>query len=169
MSFIITTNTNSNTSPDPAQGGNAVTGPANTGHDVTNTFAAFNGNVTKSCKWSGFLNPTNPGIKTQVQLKLEYTEDGSINAPGASTFRLQYSIDGGSNWITIFTHVDVTSPSGTLTETVILDRTQDLTLVQVRDRMTAAGNGDPGGSASLDTSISNIRIETTFFSPAFLD
>lgn len=155
MSTALTVNPTSNTSPDPGFGGSAVTTPINTGHGstVTSDGAGAPGSVTKSCLWSGF--PANTRKKINVILKVDWTEDGSLGADGTSSFLIQYSLNGGSSFTNLLLHSDVTSSSSG-TASIALPNNQDFTQVQVKDRMIAAGGTT---SASITTSISNVRIE----------
>lgn len=158
MSFF-TLNTTVNETPDTTQGGLAVTGVTNTGHGSTTSSAAFNGSQSKTARWSGF--PAGPsGQILQAVLKVDWTEDGSEAAPGTNQFRIQYSINGGGAWITLRNDTGITAPTSG-TESVTLSNAQDLTQVQVRDLMKANGGGAPEGSASITTTISQVRIEVT--------
>src|SRR5215475_4416644 len=154
---LFTFNPTANTTPDPGQGGLAVTGNINTGHGSTNVSAAFNGSQTKTCVWQTFS--AGPGGQiTSVTLKFDWSENGSIAGAGTSLFQVQYSINGGAGYTTIFGHANVTSLTNS-SSSVSLSAGQDLTQVRVRDLLNAAGNGDVAGTADLTTSVSNIRIE----------
>ena len=76
-------------------------------------------------------------------------------ADGTNSFRVEYSTNGGGAWNTVFSHPDITSPTSSSSE-VTLSNSQDLTQVQVRDRLFAAGNT---GSASVTASVSNVQVE----------
>jgi len=154
--MIVTRQPTSNTSPDPGQGGGAVTGPVNTGHASTVcSDAPGGGNTTKSCIWAGFSNVV--GQKSSIKLKLDYTETGSI-PDGTNEFRIEYSVNGGGAWSTIIDHSDISSSSGTVSVEVALSNGQDISQVQVRDFLLAGANTLV---ASVTTSISNIRIDVT--------
>jgi hypothetical protein len=152
MSTITRTPT-AHSTPDAGQGGSAVSGDTDTGHGSTTTSQVANGTSTKSCIWTTFLIVTQQ-IKS-IKLKFDYTEDGLI-AEGSTSFRVQYSLNGGGSFNTIFTHVDVNAPNSASVEVNIPP--QDVTQIQVRDRMQATSTADPGG-VSITTSISNIQLE----------
>src|SRR5262245_32186726 len=58
QSSVVTVYPTSNTTPDPSQGGSAVTGASNTGHSSTQALSENGGFVDKSCRWFSF--PTAP-------------------------------------------------------------------------------------------------------------
>jgi hypothetical protein len=153
---LITKQPTSNTTPDPAQGGIAVTTPSNTGHAATTASQVGAGSQTKSCLWTT-IGAGPGGTLTSVTLKVDWSENGAIANGGANGFRIQRSIDGGGAWTDVFNHLNVTS-STTSTSQVALSTSQDLTLVQVRVRLQASGSG-VGDSGSVTASVSNIRIE----------
>jgi len=162
-----TINPTSNTTPDAGQGGLAVTGNINTGHGSTLTTAAT-GTVTKSCIWTTFPAFTTP--IASMALKFDWTEDGTVvvgTGSASNSFRVQYSINGGGAWNDVFTHSNVTSP-GNGSSSVALTLPQDTTQVQVRDRMQATATADLSDSASITTTISNIRLEVTTTDAALL-
>jgi len=146
---VVTVNPSANQTPDPGQGGLAVNGNINTGHGST-IAGASNGRVqSKSCKWTGFQSVS--GQITAITLKFEWSADVDI----FSFFRTEYSIDGGSNWVTVFQLQGTGASSGS--ESVMLSPSQNISLVQVRDKLTAAA--PVGEAAGVAASISNIRIE----------
>jgi hypothetical protein len=157
----LTVNPTSNTTPDPAQGGNAVTGNVNTGHGSTITTQAGAGTATKSCIWTGFPATGDGGAVVSMTLKFDWTEDGSVivgTGSASNSFRVQYSVNGGGAFTTVFQHADVVAPASS-SSSVSITLPQDVTQVQVRDRMQATATADVSDSASITTSISNIRIE----------
>ena len=152
---IIVRQPTSNETPDSGQGGDAVTGAINTGHDVTVTSdPPTPGSATKSCRWFGFAAV--PGEVLSAKLKLDWTEDGSI-PDGSNSFRIQYSVNGGGAWTDIINHSDISAPDNN-SEEVTLPLPLDITQVQVRDRMTAQA---ATLAATVLTSISNIQVEVT--------
>lgn len=156
---VITINPTSNTTPDAGQGGNAVTGATNTGHDLTTVNAPGSVLQTKSCIWTTFT--TIPGQIKSITLKFGWSEDGVLNfgtGSASNSFRVQYSVNGGGAFTTIFDHIDVTSPT-TSSSQVAIAIPQDITQIQVRDRLTAVATVDPSDSASITASVSNIRLE----------
>lgn len=155
----ITIQPTANTTPDAGQGGIAVTGNVNTGHGSTVTSQAGAGTQTKSCIWTGF--PSVGGPLRSVTLKFDWTETGAVNigtGSAANEFRVEYSINGGGAWNTVFTHADVVAPT-TSSSQVTITLPQDTTQVQVRDRMQATATADISDSASITTTVSNIRLE----------
>jgi hypothetical protein len=154
---VVTRTPTSNTTPDPGQGGSAVTGADNNGHGSTTVSQVVSGTSTKSCVWSGFAAVTQQ-IKS-IKIKFDYTEDGTI-VDGNTSFRVQYSLDGGGAFITIFDHLDVAAPNSANSETTLANPSQDITQIQVRDRLQATSTPDVGG-VILTASISNIVVEIT--------
>ena len=155
---LITVNPTSNTTPDVGQGGLAVTGATNTGHGSTTATTTGGGTDTASCVWTAF-----PSVGSQiaaVTLKVDWTQNGSLIGAGAksNSFRLQYSVNGGGVWTNIFEHLNVTASSSG-GEQVVITLPQDLTQIQVRDRLQATSSVDT--TASVTGSISNIRLEVT--------
>ncbi len=150
--------TTSNTTPDAAQGGVAVTGATNTGHASTIAAVVGAGSQTKSCIWTGFAAAPG-GTITSVTLKVDFTRTGALSDGGAGTsnqFRLQYSTNSGGAWTSLRDDTQVeTSLSGT--SSVALSTSQNLTTVQVRDLLVAGGV--PGEIASVTATVSGIRIE----------
>lgn len=146
---IETKNPTSNTSPDLAQGGVAVSSPTNTGH--ASTTVTGGGDEIKTCIWTGFAAA--PGGPTfSVTLKASRSVSGSVGS-GTNIFRGEYSLNSGSSWNTLFTHSSVGSPSGPTEASAALSISQNLTQVQVRDFLQATDD------ATLTGTISSIRIE----------
>lgn len=157
--YTTTYNPTSNTTPDPGFGGLAVTGNINTGHGSTTTSQLPAGTQTKSCLWTGF--PAVSGQIASITLKFDWSEDGFVIVGGGSasnSFTVQYSLNGGGAFSEVFTHDDVTSPTSSNSQ-VSIPLPQDPTQIQVRDRMQATATADIGDSASITTTISNIRLE----------
>ncbi len=149
-----TRNPTSNTSPDPGQGGLAVTGNTNTGHAST-TAASGIGTQTKTCIWQGF--PAAGGVVVSSTLKVDFTQDGSLDAGAtANQFLVEYSLNGGAAWNTLRDAQNITSPSSG-TDSVSLSLSQDLTQVKVRDKLVGTGSGGDVGVVSA--TVSDIRIE----------
>lgn len=152
-SSVVSVNPGAYQTPDSGQGGTAVTSPLNTGHGNTTSFASDRSTVRKSCRWSGF-QPVSGQILS-ITLKVDWSENGSVS-DGGSFFLLEYSLDNGSSWNTLFNHMDIDAPN-LGTEQVSLSSGQDISLVQVRDRLTAASVFQD--STSVTGSVSNIRLE----------
>lgn len=154
---LTTLNPTSFTTPDTAQGGTAVTSATNLGHGST-TASANNGATTqKSIKWTTF---TLNGEATSIKLKFEWTEDGSVDAGSDNRFRVQYSVNGGSGWTTVFDHLDVITPVSTTTSTTTISTPATISQIQVRDFLEAISVA--GESASVNATVSNIRLEIEF-------
>lgn len=154
---LITVNPTSNTTPDPGQGGSAVSSATNTGHAATTSTGLNGTGQTKTCIWQSF--PASAGQIQSINLKLDWTEDGSFSGADAlNQFRIQYSTNGGGAWTNIIDHNQITAPVGPTTATVALNVTQDLTQVRVRDLVLANTLG-PGNSASVTGTVANIKIE----------
>lgn len=160
----ITTKTpTSNTTPDPAQGGLAVTTPSNTGHASSSVSASgddVGAQEKKTCIWSGFAQVSG-GTRTLVQLKVTHTSNGSrVGVTGTNQFNLEYSLNGGGAWNTIVSRNNMTSSQGPTVATVTLPTSQDLSQVQVRDLIQADALS-VGHSATASATISDIKIEVT--------
>jgi len=155
-----TLNPTANQTPDPGQGGLAVTGAINTGHGSTTAARAGVGSQTKTCRWSSFESPTVQ--PTKLTLKVDWTQNGSLSDGGISTanlFQIEYSLNGGSSWTGLHSAADIESSSSGTSE-VVLSPTQNISQVQVRDTLNAVGA--VGESASVTASVSGIRIEVEF-------
>jgi hypothetical protein len=166
---LTTINPTANQTPDAGQGGVAVTGATNTGHSSTTASVIFTGSQLKTCRWSSF--PSFSGQILSINLKVSWTEDGTLEDGGVDTdnfFTIEYSINGGSNWIIIRSSSNIQSANNG-TESVVLSIGQDLTQVQVRDSLQAT-SGVEGLDASVTVSISDIKIEisTVDANPIFL-
>jgi hypothetical protein len=136
-----------------------VTGNINTGHASTTATQASAGTQTKSCIWTGF--PSVGGQIVSITLRFDWSEDGTVvvgTGSASNNFRVQYSVNGGGAFTTIFQHADVVAPA-TSSSSVSMTPPQDLTLIQVRDRLQATATADLSDSASITASISNIRLE----------
>jgi RHS repeat-associated protein len=139
----------------PAPGlGVAVTNPSNTGHGSTFTAANNGAFKEKSCRWSGF-QPVSGQI-TSITLKVDWSDGGSWDGGGANDFILSYSLDNGSSWNTLLWH-SLISANDFGTAQVSLPSTQDISLVQVRDRLIAGA--PPEGFAVVSATVSGIRLE----------
>jgi hypothetical protein len=150
---IVNVSPNAYETPDSGQVGGAVTSPSNTGHGSTKVLASNRGSVEKSCRWSGFQAVS--GKIISITPKVDWNENGSPG-DGSNKFLLQYSLDNGSSWNGLYVHLGITSPNSG-TAQVSLPSGQDISLVQVRDRLTAIGSAT--SSSSVTVSVSNIRLE----------
>lgn len=154
---FYTYNATSNTTPDPGQGGLAVTGASNTGHSSTTASCVDGATQRKSCKWTAF--PSTGGQPISVTLKFDHTSSGSLVGAGATNaFGVDYSLNGGTNWTAAVFRENYTASQGPTTASVALPVSQDLTQVQVRDLLDTS-TLTLGESASATATISNIKIE----------
>lgn len=81
--------------------------------------------------WSGFVNSIYATAQISVTLKINSSVT-KINGTGANTTgKLEYSLDGGSTWTTVYS-VTGTTVRAVTTDAISLPVTQNLTLVQVR-------------------------------------
>jgi YD repeat-containing protein len=133
--------------------GTAVTSPSNPGHGSTTSFASNLGHKEKSCRWSGFQAVS--GQIVSITLKVDWSENGSLG-DGDNSFVLEYSLDNGSSWNILFNHIEINAPNFG-TAQVSLPSGQDISLVQVRDVLTA--HAPHVGSTSVTGSVSSIRLE----------
>lgn len=160
---LITINTTTPTTPDPAQGGSAVTGAAAAGHASTLTAQVGTGTATKTCHWTGFVAVG--GVKISAILKVGWQQDGSLSDGGVVTsnqFTIEYSLNGGSSWNSLRNATQIQAPTSG-TDQAALTVAQDLTQVQVRTAQIASAS--VGESASVTVTISDIRIEVTTQDP----
>jgi hypothetical protein len=155
---FTTVNPTSNTTPDPGQGGLAVTSPTNTGHALSTAVATDAADSQqRTCIWSGFANVG--GRRSSVILKIDHTSTGVKIGVGASnSFTLDYSVNNGGAWTNAVTRNNMTSSQGPTTFSVALSVGQDLSQVKVRDSMSAATSSN-GETANATVTIANIKIE----------
>lgn len=147
-----------NTSPDPGQGGSAVTTPSNTGHASTVSSVTAPSVQTKTCIWSAF--PAGGGQVQSVTLKLDHTSSGALgNVAHTNSFSVDYSLNNGSSWTNAVNRQTFTASQGPTTFSVALPVSQDLTQVKVRDSIGADASGGGVGTTSATATISNIKIE----------
>jgi hypothetical protein len=158
--MLVTRNTTARTTPDPGQGGAAVTGDTNTGHASTTALQNGAGTTTKTCMWQGFAAAPG-GQKSAIVLKVDWEQNGNLSDGGVSTvnqFTIDYSLNGGGSWNSL-RNVSQVQSSSSGTSQVSLGLGQDLTQVRVRDALIASGV--LGEQAGITVTISNIRIEIT--------
>lgn len=172
----ITRQPTSNTTPDPGQGGNAVTGAINTGHGATTS----SGSQLKTCLWTAFQTGL-PGAIQKIDLKFDWTITGSVNAntsdPGDIAqanidLEIDFSLNGGGAWsnkVSRSLGVSVSDGSSNsdsintgASQTQSIAISQDLSQIRVRDSISSStlviGPGS-SASASLTVVVSNIRLE----------
>lgn len=163
--------------PDPGQGGTAVTGDSNTGHASTTSSQGEAGTTDKTCIWQPFqaVAGTIIGITLKYDWQLEgdfflssETGDGSASI----SVQVQYSINSGGAWTTTRTAGDSgvvigndtdsgTVPLASGSDTVSIDPATPIANIRVRDRIRASLtlNGDASGAADATLTVSNIRLE----------
>lgn len=158
-----TLNPTSNTSPDPGQGGGAVTLPTNTGHGSTTSASSDVGGVIKTCLWTTFQTPL--ASPSAITLKVGWSQNGSLSDGGLLTsndFTIEYSLSGGVGWSILHSAGQIQSFSSG-TDQVTLSPTQDISQVRVRDSISAFGDaGPPVETGSVTASVSSIRLEVDF-------
>lgn len=156
---LTTINTTTPTTPDPTLGGGSVTGAVAAGHASTLVSQTDLGTTSKSCRWTGFVNVA--GQILSILLKVDWQQNGSLSDGGAGTsnrFEVNYSLNGGGAFLTMRDVTQIqSSSSGTSQQSISVS--QNLTQVFVQDNLTAAAN--PGETATLTVTISNIRLEVT--------
>jgi len=184
---VVSVSPTANQSPDPGQGGEAVSSPLNTEHGGTLSSASRttkgSASQTKTCLWHSFSGVT--GARTRVTLKFDWTLNASVNvsadeaasADASYDFKIEYSLDNGSTWTVRRGFNDsVSIPAGTGgndgdgidtfgSESVDLPNPGaiDITQIRIRDRAFASAslrlssNGSASGRATA--SVSNIRLE----------
>jgi len=184
---LYTLNPTTNVTPDPGQGGSAVSGISNTGHTATVSAASIFGDgfdgQTKTAKWSAFTS-ISPGQIASIRLKLTWAASGNANASGGgadgsasatSSFAISYSINGGGAWLSVTSSSCTANDPGTpaanflnnSSADILLSSAQDLTQVQVRDSISAVASAFTGSgsgassSCSANVSVSSIRLELT--------
>lgn len=163
--MLVIRNPTINTTPDPGQGGLAVTGNTNTGHGSTTSSAANGSTQTKTCNWSSFQSTA--GLVIGLKLKVSWSVDGSLTNGGTSLFLISYSINGGSSWINLVVKDNpINLDSGT--SEVVLSIGQNISQIQVRDSIQADA-ALAGDAASITASVSDIKIEVTLSDSTFLD
>lgn len=176
----------------PDQGGTvAFSGASVTGHGSDSAaasafasppFGSDSDSESKSARWSSFQSAPG-GTITALHLKFDWSVNGNTFASAASggsasanaSYSLQYTIDGGSNWINVSSHAIGPGSSsfidGTSTDVSLLVG-QNIANVQVREfadadaDAAASASASSHASASTGSSISNIRIEVTTSDPA---
>lgn len=166
-----------NESADSTQAGTvAVTGNTDTSHGATTcavSIGAEESNVErKSCRWFTF---TGPGPRT-ISLQFTWSISGAgLTLTGAlpgttqanALFKVEYTVDGGSNWSTALSRSfsrDVngnTAISDSGSENVTLP-VAALSLIAVRDRIeadaTSAADPTVSASAEIIATISSIQL-----------
>lgn len=166
--MLVTRQPTANETPDSSQivGDLAVTGASNTGHSSTTSSASGAGStVDKTCRWSGFAAAP-AGNRVSVALKITHTSSGTLTGgTAANRFTLQYTVNGGTNWIDVVDRLNFTASQGPTTASITLLGTQDLTQVQVRDVISALSD-NAGDSAGATATISGIQIEVVTVDPS---
>ena len=153
---VVSVSPGANQTPDSGQGGSAVSSPSNIGHGNTVAHKSNGGFLSRTCRWFSFQSVS--GQILSISLKADWSIDGMLEADGTNEFSFQYSTNNGSSWATAVFRSNVTAPdSGSVN--ISLSPSQDLTLVQVRDRFAVQATEGIGFDAQINVSVSNIRIE----------
>lgn len=158
---IETIQCTNNDSPDPAFGGSAFPLFSNTGCSGGATGVASE--PLRTYRAFAFASPVHTSA-IERRLKFSWSYNQTFGTTGTVTSKVQYTLDAGSNWITIF---DVSNPGGSASnnEDILLAGGQNLNNVQVRADTDGSGP-TTGDERELSMSLSNIRIEITYFSGA---
>jgi len=134
----------------------AVTLPTNSGHFNTGVTKSNGGFLSKSCRWFGFQSVS--GQIQGVRLKASWNINGMLEGDGENEFIFEYSTNNGLSWTTAVFRSNVTAPASGSVD-ISLSPSQDLTLVQVRDRLIVRPTEGIGFDAHISGAISDIRIE----------
>jgi hypothetical protein len=138
-----------------------MSSPSNNGHGSSNVVWSDppTGSQNKSINWDTF--PGVPGRVIGVRLKLDWTRTAVIGGNGSTNWTI---LIGGE--AAIFELNNVASGSGSVDFAMVSPPTT-LTGLVVADFISASVFvGGFGGSASLTTQISNVRIDVTYVNSA---
>lgn len=155
--------------PDAGQGGLAADAANNTsGSGGSSLFGdgIIGSSELKSCRWFSLQSPLPSNVKSST-LKFNYAFSGAMSFGAiGNNVRLQYSLNGGSNWITIVEQTNFNGTIGLTTFLLPLSLAQDLTQIQIRVR-ESADVFNVGETASASFNISDIKVEVeTHYMPA---
>lgn len=160
---LIISQAASRQTPDAGQGGNAVTGDTNTGHASTTATGSGGNSEQKTCRWFSFSLVS--GVRVSITLKIDHTSSGTLAGPTPSNeFTLEYSLNGGGAWNTAVSRSNFTSSQGPTTFSVALPVSQDISQVQVRDKMRGV-SVDLADTATATATIANIKLEVVIQDP----
>jgi hypothetical protein len=165
-----------NESPDSTQAlTTAVVGNNNTSHAATTSDVSIGseqfGDETRTCRWFALAG----GPARSINLTFNWSITGSITltaaAPGTTvgnaSFLVEYTVNGGSSWVTALTRSFTRDTSGT---TSISDSGSEnislpvaaLSQIQIRDRIradaTSAGDPTVSATASITATIDAIQL-----------
>lgn len=169
--------------PDPGQGGIAVSGDTNTGHGSTTSSQGDTGETLKTCVWQTFQAVV--GSIIAIDLKYDWQLQGdffltSETGDGSATVsvEIQYSTNSGGAWTTSRNAFDAGSvvgndsdsgsiPPASGSDTVSIPAATPIANIRVRDQISAALtlNGDAAGAADATMTVSNIRLEVQTADP----
>jgi hypothetical protein len=176
--------------PDPGQGGEAISNTNSQGHGSTTVDAPSPSNQTKTSLWHSFPNVS--GNKTRVTLKIDWSLYAYIEALGINNtgnarasynFRIEYSLNGGSTWTSLKAlsdsvairgeDEDIASVNTGGSESVDLPNPGaiDITQIRVRDYIngSASASGEYSAAISIvSPSVLPIRVEIAGNDAAFV-
>lgn len=180
----LTLNPQSNTTPDPALGGLAVTGNTNTGHGTTQSIISVScgpdpdsvfDQQNKNCMWSNFQPTSNVStinLKADWQITNYNVSENSPQdsiATGSIIFILEYSINNGSSYTDALNFTDTTPPnhsgsnSGSIN--VSIPASTPVSQIRLRSRINASASASGGielgasAGSNVSANVSNIRLE----------
>jgi len=184
-SSVVTVSPGAYQTPDPGQGGSAVSGPANTGHGNTSVnVAGSTSSDLRTCEWHAFPNVN--GTITSITLKFDWITAGDAyvrtyqpedSGEAYAQFNVEYSLNGGSSWTNAvggladayasgeggYDSRNFASPGWTTSTTpfsVSIPPSTPISQIRVRDRLFASliFSGFPDGYARVDA-INATRVE----------
>jgi hypothetical protein len=152
------------TAPAPGVFGTDVpSNQTNESHDDSCTTAG-NGignpsDVGISIEWKDFQLP--PGPVISMTLKADWRTDGSHASSFTPLYELDYSLDGGSNWLLGVFDSDVDAPaSGTFSQAIAAS--QNISLIRIRHEGLASVADVETEFATICIGMSNVRLEILF-------
>lgn len=127
--------------PDPAVGGNAYSNPANAHDNNTTTFADGTADTasdpeTASCRWKTWAAASDAYTALVLRIDNEITLSGTT---GDVVGSLEYSINGGSTWNTVY---NTATARARVTDEITLTAGLDLSQLRVRGIVVTDAPGD---------------------------
>jgi RHS repeat-associated protein len=175
--------------PDPVQGGWAVSSPSNTGHgnDAISLSHVAPGSDARSCLWRSFQSVG--GQVQSITLKFDWVATGSASVQGYNEedsvmadieYSVEYSLNGGGSWVgaagySLFAEVNGVGSDGvgfsnpnhpaTTPVSISIPANTPINQIMVRDRLGTSirTSGGATGYSSVGaygpTRVENIRLE----------